>query len=434
MRRRVSLLLILLIGPVAFAAGPIDRIDAIGRDAIAHHNTPGLAIGVMRHGEIVFAEGYGLADLENNIPVTAHSSFPIASVTKNITAAAILQLASTGALSLDDDIGAFLPDFPHRNEGVTIRRLLDNTAGIHSFTAIPAYWAQVGEPIEPSKLIAFFLAAPLDFPPGTAYSYSNSGYVLLGAVIEKVSGISYSEYLRAHLFAGLHDTAYCGNDAIVPRRVRGYTKSGAQFVNARHVDMSQGFAAGGVCSSVHDLLRWDDMLHRGTLLPKTSYAEMVTPAAGHSYALGIGVGSNGSHRVLYHAGGISGFDAMVTHYPDDDVSIVVLSNSDGELAGEIESRVARIVLGIHAPTAVPLTKEERERFVGKYAGRGGDVSLILHDGAFMLEGAADSPIKLTYIGGGTFAEDDAPEIVTIDGTSLRVTHYGAVRFEGKHVP
>src|SRR3954454_1572455 len=146
--RRISLLL-LLFAPAAFAAGLLsDRVDAIGRKAIADHRAPGLAIGVMRGGKIVFAKGYGLADIENHVPVTVHSAFAIASVTKNMTAAAILQLAGRGALSLDDDVGKFLPDFPHCGEGVTLRRLLDNTAGVPSFTYLPLDWAQAGEPME----------------------------------------------------------------------------------------------------------------------------------------------------------------------------------------------------------------------------------------------------------------------------------------------
>ena len=225
MTRRISLLLLFL-APAAFAAGlfPIasTRSAATRSRSIARPASPSASCATARSFS---RKGYGLADVENHVPVTTHSAFAIASVTKNMTAAAILQLAGRGAISLDDDIGKFLPDFPHRNEGVTIRRLLDNTAGIHSFTSVPAYWAQVGEPIEPAKLIAFFRDAPLDFPPGTSYSYSNSGYVLLGAVIEKVSGVSYAEYLHSHLFAGMNDSTYCGGNAIVPRRVRGYTNA-----------------------------------------------------------------------------------------------------------------------------------------------------------------------------------------------------------------
>jgi len=432
MRPRVSLFLILLVGPVAFAAGPIDRIDAIGRDAIAHHQAPGLVIGVMHHGKIVFARGYGLADVENRVPVTTHSAFAIASVTKTLTAIAVLQLADRGALSIDDDIGKFLPDFPHPGIGVTIRRLLDHTAGIHNITAVSSYWEQIGEPIEPARLITFFRDAPLDFPPGRSYAYSNSGYILLGAVIERVSGVSYAEYLRQHLAEGMQDTAYCGGNAIVPRRVRGYSKSGSAFVNARHVDMSQGYSAGGVCSSVRDLLRLQERLHHGKLLEKSTYARMIYPTPGRSYALGIGVGTNHGHRVLYHAGGISGFDAMVTHYPDDDLSIVVLANADGELSGEIEYQIARAVLGIESPAAAPLTSEERERFAGKYRGRAGAASLYVRGDALLLDAPGESPQMLVYLGENRFALGAV--IVTADGTTLKITHYGATVFEGQRAP
>jgi CubicO group peptidase (beta-lactamase class C family) len=248
-------------------------------------------------------------------------------------------------------------------------------------------------------------------------------------VIEKVAGVSYGNYLRTHLFAGMRDSTYCGGNAIVPRRVRGYTNAASGFANARHVDMSQGYSEGGVCSSVMDLLHWQNALHRGKFLPNDTYAQMIAASAGHSYALGIGVGTNSGHRVLYHAGGINGFDAMVTHYPDDDVSIVVLANADGELAGELEYHVARIVLGIPAPVVVPLTPIERERFAGKYQGRGGDVSVIARDGALFLEG-----VKLIHLGGGNFAEEGAADVVTIEGRTLKITHYGATRFEGERVP
>jgi hypothetical protein len=148
-----------------------------------------------------------------------------------------------------------------------------------------------------------------------------------------------------------------------------------------------------------------------------------------SYALGIGVGTNNGHRVLFHAGGINGFDAMVTHYPDDDVSIVVLANADGELAGEVEYQVARTVLRMHAPAVITLTSTERQRVAGKYTGRGGDVSVVARDGALFLDG-----VKLLHLGAGTFAEEGAADVVTIEGRTLKITHYGATRFEGERVP
>lgn len=350
MFRRLLVIVLCAWAAVAGAADAShgDAIDAIARDAISRKAVPGLAIGVMHQGKVVFARGYGLADLEHDISVRADSVFPIASVTKNFTAAAILQLADRGLLSLDDDIGKFHPDFPHRGRGVTVRRLLDHTAGVHSMTSMPAYWAQIGEAIEPAKLIAIFRDAPLDFEPGSRYAYSNSGYVLLGAIVEKVSGMSYGEYLRTRLFAplGLTQTRYCGTAALVPRRVRGYAKTeGGAFVNARHVDMSQGYAAGGVCSTVSDLLQWQHALHHGRVLEPKTYAAMIAPGEGRTYGLGIGTASLDEHRTLFHAGGIHGFDAMAAAYPADDLQIVVLANAGGDTAAEVAEKVARLMLG-----------------------------------------------------------------------------------------
>ena len=213
----------------------VSRLDAIGREVVARHAAPGVAIAVSRGGKVLFDRGYGLADLENDVPARADSVFWIASVTKTFTAAAVLQLVEHGAISLDDDIGKFIPDFPHRNQGVTIRRLLNHTAGIHNVTSMSAYWKQTGEPIEPSKLIALFRDAPLDFEPGSSYRYSNSGYILLGMVVEKASGTPYPEYLRDHFFVplGLAHTSYCATADLV--RGRAHHAGGSTRVTSMRV-------------------------------------------------------------------------------------------------------------------------------------------------------------------------------------------------------
>ncbi|HWS72689.1 MAG TPA: serine hydrolase domain-containing protein, partial [Thermoanaerobaculia bacterium] len=253
MRSPALLLLVLGSAVVAHAAAiPAAKLDAIGSEVVATKGAPGVAIGVLRGGHVVYAKGFGVADLENNVPLRAGSVFPIASVTKTFTAAAVLQLVADGKVALDDDIGKYLPDLPLRGKGVTVRRLLDHTAGVHNLTTNRAYWAQAANPIEPAELAKFFRDEPLDFEPGSRYAYSNSGYILLGLLIEKASGMSYPDYLRTHFFTplGLTHTSYCGGPSLVAARVRGYVSEGGHFANAPHVDMSQGYAAGGVCSTV----------------------------------------------------------------------------------------------------------------------------------------------------------------------------------------
>src|ERR1700730_10306998 len=194
MMRRAAALMLLTAAQLLAAEDTLStRIDAIGRAVIAHGDVPGLVIGVMRGNDVIFARAYGLADLENDIPVRADTVFPVASVTKTFTAAAILQLVESGGLSLDDDIVKFLPDFPQRGKGVTVRRLLNHTAGIRNITGNPAYWAQAGTRIDPMSLVNFFRDAPLDFEPGTKFAYSNSGYILLGLIVDRASHMPYPE-------------------------------------------------------------------------------------------------------------------------------------------------------------------------------------------------------------------------------------------------
>jgi D-alanyl-D-alanine carboxypeptidase len=345
--QRMVLLLLLLAAPAHAADAKLAaKLDAIGNDVIAKKLVPGLAIGVMRGGQIVYAKGFGAADLENGVRVTAESVFPVASVTKTFTAGAILQLVEQGKVSLDDDIGKYLPALPLRGKGVTIRRLLDHTAGVPNITSVPAYWTQAGGAIEPLELTKFFRDLPLDFEPGTKYAYSNSGYILLGLVIEQASGMPYPDYLRTHFFTplGLTRTSYCGGPALVPGRVRGYAAEAGRFLNAPHIDMSQGYAAGGVCSTAGDLLRWQQALHHGKVFGDELHRAMIAAAPGRSYGLGMGLGTHDSHRMLFHFGGIWGFAAAMVTYPDDDVAIAVLANSGSDAAGDVETRVEQAVL------------------------------------------------------------------------------------------
>jgi D-alanyl-D-alanine carboxypeptidase len=429
-------LLLVATSPVAADDSLVAHIDAIGREAISRHAAPGVTIGVWRDGKVLIDRGYGVADLENAIPARAESVFSIASVTKNFTAAAILQLVDHGNVSLDDDIGKFIPDYPHRNKGVTLRRLLNHTAGIHNVTAIPAYWTQIGEPIEPTKLIALFRDAPLDFEPGSSYAYSNSGYILLGAVIEKAGAMPYPDYLRSHFFVplGLAHTSYCGTEDLVAGRAHGYARDKDRWVNARHVDMSQGYAAGGICSTTGDLLRWQLALSHGQVLARNTYEEMIAPASGRSYGLGIGEGSNSGHRILFHGGGIQGFDAMIADYPDDGVAIVVLANAAGELTSDIEGRIARLVLDIPKPIAQPLTADARKSFAGRYhSNHGFDIAVVDHGETLFLESEGEPSVRLQYIGNGAFAIDDSPDLIEIHGDRLVLTHYGATRFEASRI-
>lgn len=281
-----------------------------------------------KDGAVVASGAYGFADLENRVPAAVGSVYAIGSVTKTFTAAAVLTLADEGKLSLDDPLGKFVPSFPEPGRSATVRQLLNHTSGIRNMTSLgPRYWAQAGREIEPADLVAIFANEPADFAPGSAYRYSNSGYVLLGLVVEKASGMPWGAFVTKRLLVplGLAGTRDGQGAALVPARTRGYSrlKSGG-FENAWHVSLTQGYAAGALLSTAPDVAAW---IRR------------------FSYEFGVGVDTFAGRRRLFHGGGLPGFDAWAAYVPGDDLAVAVLCNTDGDTAMEVADAMAGFVLG-----------------------------------------------------------------------------------------
>lgn len=348
-------------GPQEVVSATIQSLDSLAAAAVESGQTVGLALGVYRGGEPIVSKGYGLADVENGVPVTDSTVFRIGSVTKQFTAAAILGLEEEGKLSLDDDLTRFLPDYPTGGRTITIHQLLNHTSGIKSYTGLGQRWRKV-QPLDLSneELLALFQDEPFDFEPGEGWAYNNSGYYLLGMIIEEVTGLGYDEYLEESFFGplGLRDTSYCWERPIIPRRARGYQGSGDEIRNADPLSMTQPGAAGALCSSVRDLARWERALRMGEVISADSYRRMVTPVgipwyAPRWYGYGLEVGElEGKERVI-HGGGIPGFNARLAHYPGEDLTIVTLSNLNGPAAGHVADAAARIVLGLPLPEGEP---------------------------------------------------------------------------------
>ena len=275
---------LLLAAAVLAAAGPETKEDLAGRlDRIfaeAYPATgPGAAVIVVRSGKTVLRKGYGLANIELSVPVAPEMVFRIGSVTKQFTAAAILKLVEAGKLSLSDEIGRFLPDYPAPGRRITVEQLLNHTSGIRSLTGMPAWASHTREDWTPAQLIAFFQNEPLDFEPGTGWKYNNSGYVLLGAIIEKVSGKRYEDFLAETIFRplGMERTRYGSDAPIIPGRVEGYQRTPGGIVNAPYLSMTQPYSAGALVSTVDDLARWQAALDRDGLLSAESRRRMWTP-------------------------------------------------------------------------------------------------------------------------------------------------------------
>lgn len=338
----------------------IAAVDAAAARVLADKAAAGFVVGIVQGGRVRLVRGYGHADLENRTPVMERTVFRIGSVTKEFTAAAILLLAEQGKLSVDDPLAKYLPDFPRGGE-VTIRHLLNHTSGIRNYTSVPDFaTASMRQEFTTDGMVALIRRSdPLyDFDPGTSYAYSNSGYLLLGAIVEKVSGQPYAQFLKANLLdpLGLRDTGIDDLAEIVPNRANGYEKAAESrtgFANASPISMSVAAAAGAMRSTAADLLTWHAALLGGRVLKPASLATMTAPgrlkdgrlpvpappAAGtpprppSSYGFGIMTGGQPGRRTIGHGGSINGFNASLNTFPDDDMTVVLLTNTGGGVAG-----------------------------------------------------------------------------------------------------
>jgi len=325
---------------------------------------------VMKQNKVVLRKAYGLADREWNIPNTPDTKFRIGSITKQFTAACILQLAEQGKLGLDDKLSKYIPDFP-KGDSVTIHMLLNHTSGIASFTDQPEFANIAKLTWSMDSMILFFKNKPYNFSPGTKFQYNNSGFFLLGYIIEKVSGQSYNEYLRKHILdkLGMTNTGIDRLDSILPFRARGYTKEKDHYVNADYISLAWPFSAGVLYSTVDDMYKWDRALYGTSVISAASKQKMFAPGKGN-YGYGVFIDSLGKHYRIGHGGGIPGFITQISRYVNDDVCIIVLSNDSFD-AGALADGLANILFDV--PVELPYEHKEvkidpalLDRYIGKY--------------------------------------------------------------------
>ncbi len=297
---------------------------------------------------MLFSKGYGFANLEWRVPNDSATKFRLASITKQFTAAAILLLEERGKLTLDDTVKRLLPDAPAAWDRITLRHLLTHTSGIPELLDTPEFADLRSLATTPGELVARFRGQPLDFEPGSQFRYSNSGYILLSYLIEKITGETYENFIRENLFTplGMNDSGYDSSSAVIPHRAAGYVYEASGYENAAFVDMSISQGAGGLYSTTGDLLKWTQALFGGRLLKPESLAKMTTPFL-DNYALGLVIETVGSRKVVRHDGGIAGFDTDLAYYPEDQLTIAVLSNveADGPDAEALGDDLARLVHG-----------------------------------------------------------------------------------------
>lgn len=351
------------------------RVEGLVSRAIEEGPTAGIAVGISREGRVVFERGFGLAELEHRVPVTEETVFRVGSLSKQFAAAAVLRLAGQGALALDEPVSTYLPELPPHYAGVTVEMLLTHTGGIPDYPTMERWWEAMALETTPERLVGTFVDEPLDFEPGTAFAYSNSGYALLGLLIERLTDRPYGGHLREALLApvGLEQTSYCDDRLVVPQRASGYEWYGDGYRHATYVSMSQAYAAGGLCSTVGDLLLWTDLLMGGRVVRRDGIIAMTTPqrlkdGTPVEYGYGLAVGSLDGHRRVSHVGGTLGFSSQMAHYPDDQLTVVVLTNTQDAPAAALEAEIARFVLGLGEETLRDerLAPSDLERYTGRY--------------------------------------------------------------------
>ena len=312
--------------PAPPAASPSAAIDALLKSSFPAER-PGAAVIVVKDGRPLFRKAYGMADLELGVPLQPDMVFRLGSITKQFTAVAILMLAEEGKLSLQDPIEKHLPGYPTQGHVITIEHLLTHTSGIQSYTDMPGWMtSRILAPMTVQELIDGFKKEPMQFAPGTRWTYNNSAYVLLGAIVEKASGKTYEAFVRERIFQplGMSSSHYDTSEAIIPRRAPGYTRQGEAPRNAAYLSMTQPYSAGALASTVDDLARWDASLYTEQLLKRPSLEKAWTPyvlssgkATGYGY--GWGVSKLRGRRAVDHGGGIFGFSTYAVRLPDERV-------------------------------------------------------------------------------------------------------------------
>ena len=358
-----------LAGAGTALAQPADlraRADAILQAAYPADG-PGATVIVTRRGRTVYSASRGMADIAARRPLGADTVFRLGSLTKQFTAAMVLQLVQEGRLSLDDPVSRFLPDYPPPGAGATVRQLLNHTSGIQSYTGIPGFMldeTQTSRPYTTAEMIALFRDRPSPTPPGQAWAYNNSGYVLLGAIVEQVTGKPWHRVLAERITGplGLSSIGYGVEREAQPGMARGYSGGDAQAAPMRNLHMSVPHAAGALVGTAGDMARWAQALHRGRVVSPAHYAQMIAPAPlpegrTHPYGMGLGLDQLRGRPVIEHSGGIFGFSTFAVHVPSDDLHVVVLTNSDSPASppGLVAFRLAALALGDPYPA---LTRAE----------------------------------------------------------------------------
>lgn len=365
----------------------VARMEEVVQSSVSDGQFMGSVL-VAQQGKILLDKGYGYANLEWQIPNSPTTKFRLGSVTKQFTAAAILLLEDRGKFKITDLVKKYMSDAPAAWDDITIFNLLTHTSGIPNYTKFPEFSAITTLAKTPEQQLELFRDKPLVFQPGTQYEYTNSGYMLLGSLIEKISGQRYQDFVINNIFKplGMNNSGYDSHAAIIPQRASGYEKKLSGITNTDYLDMSLPYSAGSLYATTHDMLRWQEGLFGGKLLSPESLTKMITPFK-NNYGFGVIIQSVDGSKAIHHAGGINGFNTFQLYFPEDKLTVVSLSNMNaiGYVAQAIAMKMVRLA---HGHTVI-LPSERKQVTVSL------DV-LKKHTGTYQVKSEGIAYTKISY--------------------------------------
>lgn len=443
-----SLLIALLLVPAALVAqgarpavavASVDAatatrlVDSILAGALKDGRAAGAVVYVVRGADTLVAKGYGRLDLERDVPMRTDAVFEIGSVTKQFTAALLLQFVAEGRLSLDDSIGRHWPDAPAEWSAIPVRRLLDHTSGIRSYTATPRFGLFATRFVPRDSIVALSRAAPADFAPGAEMRYNNTGFYLAGMLVERLGAKRYEQLVQERLFdrVGMKRSSYCDRHALVRDRAEGYDWSGSALRRAGYVHHAHPFAAGSLCSTASDLVKWNRALHGGAVIPAAQYAAMTTPSrlvdgTPLRYGLGLALPTIAGHRAVSHGGDIPGYSSFLLHLPEQRAEVVVLVNTLGPVRPDaLADRVAQAVFGPGPAAPVPVAGGDAlaRDVVGSYGAPPAAIVVLATGDSLSMARAGATPRRMTPIGEDVFAVgDERLRVVREGGKVVAVVH------------
>ena len=412
-------------------SGPANRdalvatLDSLARNYITEAPAAGLSIAVIRRGDTLLLGGYGQRDRERHLPAEASTVYRVGSITKQFTSAAVMRLVDRGAVRLEDPITKYLPQYPQW-KGVTVRQLLNHTSGIRSYTSSKEWRTQATKDLAPSAVLAFIEKDTLDFPSGTKWRYNNSGYMLLGMLLEKVTKQPYAALMERDFFRplGMRTAGYCPSTPTDPQHAVGYSHREEAFRHSEPLSMTHPYSAGALCMSVPDFLRWQSALMRGKVVSAKSLALMTGPESlstgkSTSYGMGLAPGKVGTHATVQHGGSINGFSTQQFWFPADSLSIVTFVNTDGADPDWLVHNVAATLFGMPLTKkkldVVPLAAADRAKYEGTYTIALPDGNLLpfrlfAEGDELMGQGEGHGKTPLRYLGDDTFGADFDPTV------------------------